>query len=32
MKAGTHRDEAPEETQHGGRKPAKIQEGAGAGA
>ena len=31
MRAGTHRDRAPEETQHGGRKPPKNQEGAGAG-
>ena len=29
--AGTHRDRAPEDTQHGGRKPPKNQEGAGAG-
>ena len=31
MRAGTHRDKAPEETPHGGRKPPKNQEGAGAG-
>ena len=31
VKAGTHRDRAPEETPHGGRKPPKNQEGAGAG-
>ena len=31
MRAGTHRDRAPEETPHGGRKPRKNQEGAGAG-
>ena len=31
MRAGTHRDRAPEGTQHGGRKPPKNQEGAGAG-
>ena len=31
VRAGTHRDRAPEETQHGGRIPPKNQEGAGAG-
>ena len=31
MRAGTHRDRAPEETPHGGRKPPKNQEGGGAG-
>ena len=31
VRAGTHRDRAPEETPHGGRKPPKNQEGAGAG-
>ena len=31
VRAGTHRDRAPEETPHGGRKPLKNQEGAGAG-
>ena len=31
VRAGTHRARVPEETQHGGRKPAKNQEGAGAG-
>ena len=31
VRAGTHRDKAPEETQHGGRKPPKNKEGAGAG-
>ena len=31
MRAGTHRDGAPEGTQHGGRKPPKKPEGAGAG-
>ena len=31
MRAGTHRDRTPEETPHGGRKPPKNQEGAGAG-
>ena len=31
MRAGTHRDRAQEETPHGGRKPLKNQEGAGAG-
>ena len=31
MRAGTHRDRAPEETPHGGSKPPKNQEGAGAG-
>ena len=31
MRAGTHRDRAPEETPHGGGKPPKNQEGAGAG-
>ena len=31
MRAGTHRDRAPEETLHGGGKPPKNQEGAGAG-
>ena len=31
MRAGTHRDRAPEETPHGGRKPSRNQEGAGAG-
>ena len=31
MRAGTHRDRAPEGTQHGGRKTPKNQEGAGAG-
>ena len=31
MRAGTHRDRAREETQHGGRRPPKNQEGAGAG-
>ena len=31
MRAGTHRDRAPEETQHGGRKPPKNHEGAAAG-
>ena len=31
VEAGTHRDRAPEETQHGGRRPPKNQEGAGAG-
>ena len=31
MRAGTHRDRTPEETPHGGRKPPKSQEGAGAG-
>ena len=31
MRAGTHRDRAPEETPHGGRKPPKNQEGAAAG-
>ena len=31
VRAGTHRDMVPEETAHGGRKPPKIQEGAGAG-
>ena len=30
VRAGTHRDRAPEETPHGGRKPPKNQEGAGA--
>ena len=29
--AGAHRDRAPEETQRGGRKPPKDQEGTGAG-
>ena len=31
VRAGTHRDRAPEETHHGGRKPPKNEEGAGAG-
>ena len=31
MGAGTHRDRAPGETPHGGRKPPNNQEGAGAG-
>ena len=31
VRAGTHRDRAPEETPHGGGKPPKKQEGAGAG-
>ena len=31
MRAGTHRDRAPEETPHGGRKPPKNLEGSGAG-
>ena len=31
MRAGTHRDRAPEETPHEGMKPPKNQEGAGAG-
>ena len=31
VRAGTHRDRTPEETPHGGRKPSKNQEGAGAG-
>ena len=31
VRAGTHRDRAPEETPHGGRKPPKNQEGGGAG-
>ena len=31
MRAGTHRNRAPEETPHGGGKPPKNQEGAGAG-
>ena len=31
VRTGTHRDRAPERTQHGGRKPPKNQEGAGAG-
>ena len=31
VRADTHRDRAPEETPHGGRKPPKNQEGAGAG-
>ena len=31
VRAGTHRDRVPGETQHGGRKPPKNQEGAGAG-
>ena len=31
MRAGTHKDRAPEETPHGGRKPPKNQEGAAAG-
>ena len=31
MRAGTRRDRTPEETPHGGRKPPKNQEGAGAG-
>ena len=31
MRAGIHRDRAPEETPHGGSKPPKNQEGAGAG-
>ena len=31
VRAGTHRDRTPEETPHGGRKPPKNQEGAGAG-
>ena len=30
VRAGTHRDRTPEETPHGGRKPPKNQEGAGA--
>ena len=31
MRAGTHRDRAPDKTPPGGRKPLKNQEGAGAG-
>ena len=31
MRAGTHRNRTPKETPHGGRKPPKKQEGAGAG-
>ena len=31
MRAGTRRDRTPEATPHGGRKPPKNQEGAGAG-
>ena len=31
VRAGTHRDGAPVETPHGGRKPPKNQEGAGTG-
>ena len=31
VRAGTHKDRTPEETPHGGRKPPKNQEGAGAG-
>ena len=31
MRAGTHRDRTLEQTPHGGRKPPKNQEGAGAG-
>ena len=31
VRAGTHRDRTPEEAPHGGRKPPKNQEGAGAG-
>ena len=27
MRAGTHKDRAPEETPHGGRKPSRNQEG-----